>query len=257
MNDCTPAALRRRSDRPHAHVNFLPIRRSWLSAINRTRAAGGAGLERLLRGYVRRNRNPLSQSLHRHERRIFPGYESARRQGPNDGGIPTAEPNPRRNKKQRREDPHDEPRSGERRATLVADGKGILAADETVPTLTKRFDTLGIQSTEQSRRTTGKCSLPRLAPPSSSAASSCMTKPSARRVPAARRSPRLSQARASFPASRSIPARSPSPALPTRRSPRGSTGYGIASRSTAAWAPVSRSGGRSSMSRTLCRVPPA
>jgi fructose-bisphosphate aldolase class I len=36
--------------------------------------------------------------------------------------------------------------------TLVADGKGILAADETVPTLTRRFDTLGIKSTEQSRR---------------------------------------------------------------------------------------------------------
>jgi fructose-bisphosphate aldolase class 1 len=36
---------------------------------------------------------------------------------------------------------------------LVASGKGILAADETVPTLTKRFDTLGIQSTEESRRT--------------------------------------------------------------------------------------------------------
>ena len=36
---------------------------------------------------------------------------------------------------------------------LVAGGKGILAADETVPTLTKRFQTLGIQSTEQSRRT--------------------------------------------------------------------------------------------------------
>ncbi len=35
---------------------------------------------------------------------------------------------------------------------LVADGKGILAADETVPTLTRRFDALGIQSTEQSRR---------------------------------------------------------------------------------------------------------
>jgi hypothetical protein len=32
-------------------------------------------------------------------------------------------------------------------------GKGILAADETVPTLTRRFDTLGIKSTEQSRRT--------------------------------------------------------------------------------------------------------
>jgi fructose-bisphosphate aldolase class I len=38
-------------------------------------------------------------------------------------------------------------------AMLVASGKGILAADETVPTLTKRFDTLGIPSTEQSRRT--------------------------------------------------------------------------------------------------------
>src|SRR6516164_5712739 len=36
---------------------------------------------------------------------------------------------------------------------LVAQEKGILAADETVPTLTRRFDTLGIQSTEQSRRT--------------------------------------------------------------------------------------------------------
>jgi fructose-bisphosphate aldolase, class I len=34
---------------------------------------------------------------------------------------------------------------------LVAEGKGILAADETVPTLTRRFDALGIKSTEQSR----------------------------------------------------------------------------------------------------------
>jgi fructose-bisphosphate aldolase class I len=37
--------------------------------------------------------------------------------------------------------------------TLVADGKGILAADETPNTLTKRFDTLGIQSTETNRST--------------------------------------------------------------------------------------------------------
>src|SRR5512133_2072362 len=51
----------------------------------------------------------------------------------------------------RREDPHAGPRSGEP-LTLVAKGKGILAADETVPTLTRRFDTLGIPSTEQSRR---------------------------------------------------------------------------------------------------------
>jgi fructose-bisphosphate aldolase, class I len=33
------------------------------------------------------------------------------------------------------------------------EGKGILAADETIPTLTRRFDTLGIPTTEKSRRT--------------------------------------------------------------------------------------------------------
>jgi fructose-bisphosphate aldolase class I len=37
-------------------------------------------------------------------------------------------------------------------ATLVADGKGILAADESVATATRRFDTVGIPSTEESRR---------------------------------------------------------------------------------------------------------
>jgi fructose-bisphosphate aldolase, class I len=37
-------------------------------------------------------------------------------------------------------------------AGLVADGKGILAADESVATLTRRFDKFGIPSTEQSRR---------------------------------------------------------------------------------------------------------
>ncbi|HET9962297.1 MAG TPA: class I fructose-bisphosphate aldolase [Nitrospiraceae bacterium] len=35
---------------------------------------------------------------------------------------------------------------------LVAGGKGILAADETVGTITKRFKALGIESTEDSRR---------------------------------------------------------------------------------------------------------
>jgi len=35
---------------------------------------------------------------------------------------------------------------------LVVDGKGIWAADETPSTLTRRFDALGIRSTEQSRR---------------------------------------------------------------------------------------------------------
>ena len=37
-------------------------------------------------------------------------------------------------------------------AALVADGKGILAADETVPTLTKRLAAHAIESTADSRR---------------------------------------------------------------------------------------------------------
>ncbi len=35
---------------------------------------------------------------------------------------------------------------------LVAPGKGILAADESAPTIKKRFDTIGIESTEDNRR---------------------------------------------------------------------------------------------------------
>jgi len=37
-------------------------------------------------------------------------------------------------------------------AKLVTPGKGILAADESVPTITKRFKALGIESTEETRR---------------------------------------------------------------------------------------------------------
>src|SRR5579863_203443 len=36
--------------------------------------------------------------------------------------------------------------------TLVTPGKGILAADESTGTIKKRFDSIGLQSTEQSRR---------------------------------------------------------------------------------------------------------
>jgi fructose-bisphosphate aldolase class I len=35
---------------------------------------------------------------------------------------------------------------------IVSDGKGILAADESNPTCTKRLDTIGVKSTEESRR---------------------------------------------------------------------------------------------------------
>src|SRR6266704_311322 len=35
---------------------------------------------------------------------------------------------------------------------LVADGKGILAADESDSTIKKRFDSIGVESTEDNRR---------------------------------------------------------------------------------------------------------
>src|SRR5213079_2696901 len=35
---------------------------------------------------------------------------------------------------------------------LVAEGKGILAADESTGTIKKRFDTIGLESTEETRR---------------------------------------------------------------------------------------------------------
>src|SRR5258705_8432173 len=35
---------------------------------------------------------------------------------------------------------------------IVADGKGILAADESDATIKKRFDSIGIESTEETRR---------------------------------------------------------------------------------------------------------
>src|SRR5207249_5096302 len=37
-------------------------------------------------------------------------------------------------------------------AALVAEGKGILAADESTGTIKKRFDSIGIESTEENRR---------------------------------------------------------------------------------------------------------
>ena len=35
---------------------------------------------------------------------------------------------------------------------LVAPGKGILAADESTPTMAKRLTAVGVESTEQQRR---------------------------------------------------------------------------------------------------------
>ena len=47
----------------------------------------------------------------------------------------------------------DEPRRTEQgRQAMVAPGKGILAADESTGTIKKRFDAIGVESTEDNRR---------------------------------------------------------------------------------------------------------
>ena len=53
---------------------------------------------------------------------------------------------------------------------IVADGKGILAADESTGTIKKRFDSIGVESTEETGGHTGSSSSRRREPRSSSAA---------------------------------------------------------------------------------------
>src|SRR5262249_48025120 len=97
--------------------------------------------------------------------------------------------------------------------TLVAEGKGILAAAETIPTLTRRFDTLGIQSTEQSRRAYREMLF--TSPGAANFISGVIMYDETIRQKSSDGTP-LAEAlrsRASFPASRSTPARSPSLAI--------------------------------------------
>ena len=136
--------------------------------------------------------------------------------------------------------------------TLVAEGKGILAADETIPTLTRRFDTLGIQSTEQSRRTYREMLF--TSPGAAEFISGVIMYDETIRQKSSGGAP-LAEALTAFQGSRSIRGRSLLLALLTRPSPRGLTVCGIVSGSTMAWVPGSRSGGRSSISRTLCQAP--
>jgi fructose-bisphosphate aldolase, class I len=127
---------------------------------------------------------------------------------------------------------------------LVAEGKGILAADETVPTLTRRFDTLGIQSTEQSRRTYREMLF--TAPGAAEFISGVILQDETIRQKGSGGAP-LAQVLSNqgiLPGVKVDTGAKPLPALPARPSPRGSTGSAIVSRNTAAWAHASRNGAR-------------
>ena len=109
-------------------------------------------------------------------------------------------------------------------AALVTSGKGILAADESVPTLTRRFATLEIPSTEETRRTYREMLFSTPGIEDSSVAQSCTTKPYTRDALVGGRLRRLYQAMALFPASRSIQAPSRWPACLEKRVTEGLDG---------------------------------
>jgi fructose-bisphosphate aldolase class I len=91
----------------------------------------------------------------------------------------------------------DEQQLNETAAAIVAEGKGILAADESDGTIKTRFDSIGIDSTEEHRRPTATCSSRPRESRSTSAGSSSSTRRSASRRPTGRRSRSCSSRRAS------------------------------------------------------------
>jgi fructose-bisphosphate aldolase class I len=140
---------------------------------------------------------------------------------------------------------------------LVANGKGILAADETVPTLTKRFDTLRIQSTAQSR-----CAYREMLFTSPGAAEfisgvimydETIRQKNTGGTPLAE----VLRAQSIFPGIKVDTGAKPLAGSLTRPSRRDSTACGTGSRSTEPWVPASRSGEQSSAQQIRCQVRPA
>jgi fructose-bisphosphate aldolase, class I len=138
--------------------------------------------------------------------------------------------------------------------TLMADGKGILAADETVGTLTKRFDALGIRSTEQSRRTYREMLF--TATGAAEFISGVILHDETIRQKSSGGTPlvQVLSSQGIVPGIKVDTGAKPLAAAPGETITEGSTGSGTASRSTTAWARASRSGGPSFASRTRCRA---
>ena len=107
---------------------------------------------------------------------------------------------------------------------LVAPGKGILAADESDGTIKKRFDSIGIESTEDNRRAYRDMLF--TTEGAAEHISGVILYDETIRQPALDGTPfpKLLEVRGSSPGSRSTRARRTSPMRPARRSPRGSTG---------------------------------
>ena len=140
--------------------------------------------------------------------------------------------------------------------TLVADGKGILAADETVHTLTKRFDTLGIQSTEKSR-----CTYREMLFTAGVAEfiSGVIMQDETIRQTSLDGTPlvQVLSNQGILPGIKVDAGAKPLAGAAGETVTEGLDGLRDRLSSTAIWAPVSRSGAQSSISATLCRATPA
>ena len=126
---------------------------------------------------------------------------------------------------------------------IVAGHKGILAADESTGTIKKRFDSIGVESTDESRRAYRQLLF--AAPGMEDAIGGVILYDETIRQSADDGTPFARGARPRrdrFPASRSTRAPTTSPASRARRSPRGSTACARGSRSIESWARASRSG---------------
>jgi fructose-bisphosphate aldolase class 1 len=138
--------------------------------------------------------------------------------------------------------------------TLVAEKKGILAADETIPTLTRRFDALGIPSPEQSRRTYREMLVT-----SSGAAefiSGAIMCDETIRQRGSANTPlaEVLSVQSILPGIKVDTGAKPRTGFPGESITEGLMDYGIASLCIALWVLASPSGGRSSASRTRCRL---
>ncbi len=100
---------------------------------------------------------------------------------------------------------------------LVADDKGILAADESSGTIKKRFDSISLESTEENRRAYRDMLFTTPGLEDRSAGSFSTTRRCGRARRTGHRSRGCSPTRGSSPGSRSTRARRISPARPARR----------------------------------------
>ena len=132
---------------------------------------------------------------------------------------------------------------------LVAEGKGILAADESTGTIKKRFDSIGVESTEDNRRAYRELLFTTEGVEEYISGVILFDETIRQSASDGTPFPKLLESKGIIPGIKVDRARSRSRSPRARRSPRASTACASGSPSTASWARASRSGARPTRSR--------